>query len=87
MGQISCYPGTHNPEELAFDECSDIHFNDQEKLGSKILTFKYIQDEECSYPSRRYRPTITRVILSISQSTLVSIIIKIVSQTSKPELV
>ena len=80
------YIGTHNLETLAFSECQDINFSEEEKAGIKRLNEQYLQDGEFSYPSR-YRPAAARIYVSISQDTLEVLISKIVRSTSQPELV
>lgn len=79
------YPGTHNLEQLPFEDCQAIEFDDSEIEGIKNLNVQYIQDGDFSYPSR-YRPNGTRVILSISQDNLETVISKIINSTSRPEL-
>ena len=80
------YPGTHNLEILAFTECKDLNFSEQEKAGIKNLNQQYLNDGEFPYPSR-YRPATMRAVVSISQELLEMVISKIVRDTSRPELV
>jgi HEPN domain-containing protein len=80
------YPGTHDLETLAFKECQDLNFSEEEMAGIKNLNKQYLEDGEFPYPSR-YRPTSGRIFVSPSQDILEEVISKIVRSTSHPELV
>ena len=79
------YPGTHDLELLALEECQDLIFTEEEKVRIKNQNSQYLKDGEFPYPSR-YRPTTTRVFLSISEEHLEALISKIIKSTSRPEL-
>lgn len=80
------YTGTHDLEILAFEECQDLNFSEEEIAGIKTLNNQYLGDWEFPYPSR-YSPTNSRVFLSISQDVVEMVISKIVRSTNHPELV
>lgn len=80
------YSGTHDLEALAFRECLDLNFSEEEIAGIKNLNRQYLKDGEFPYPSR-YRPAAMRVFVSISQDVLEMVISKIIQSTSHPELV
>lgn len=84
--RFGAYVGTHNLEFLAFDQCKNLKFTDEEIEGIKNLNTQYLRDEDFPFPAR-YRPTSTRVFLSISQHVLENVISKIIQSTSQPKLV
>jgi HEPN domain-containing protein len=80
------YPGTHDLKALATRHCNDIQFSEQEVASIEYVNRQYLQDGEHPYPSR-YRPNATRVLTSMSQSTLEGLITRIVRSTSRTDLV
>jgi len=79
------YPGTHNLEHLAFNECHEINFSDHERENILNLNKQYLKDGDFSYPSR-YRPAEMRVVISISQEQLEAIVSKIINGSNHAEL-
>lgn len=80
------YPGSHDIEALAFEDCHGIKFSEEEIVGIRNLNRQYLLDGEFPYPAR-YRPSVGRVFVSISQNVLEMIITKIIKNTSHTELV
>lgn len=80
------YPGTHDLYALATDHCRDIEFSAEEIGSIEQHNHQYFQDGDFPYPSR-YRPNATRVFVSIGQSTLESLIARIIGSTSRSDLV
>ena len=79
------YPGTHDLETLAFNECQDISFSEEEIISIKDLNKQYLVDGEFPYPAR-YRPVEMRAFLSPSQDRVEVVVSKIIQATGQPEL-
>lgn len=84
--RIGTYPGTHDLYALATEYCQEIQFCAEEVASIKQLNLQYLKDGEYPYPSR-YRPNAMRVVTFMAQSTLEDLIIRIITCSSRSDLV
>ncbi len=82
----AAYPCTHDLEVLAFTHCSDIQLTAGQRSLIQELNREYLHDGNSSYPAR-YRPSGTRGVVIVAQTSLEDLVASVVQSTSQADLV